>query len=114
MARLDEFVATLPEGYNTIIGERGIRLSGGQRQRLGIARAVYKRAPVLVLDEATSALDEPMEQSVFEGLEALRRKGRTLIVIAHRPSTIARCDSVVRLHHGRVVPAGPKARRKRG
>jgi ATP-binding cassette subfamily B protein len=114
VARLDEFVATLPEGYNTIIGERGIRLSGGQRQRLGIARAVYKRAPVLVLDEATSALDEPMEQSVFEGLEALRRKGRTLIVIAHRPSTIARCDSVVRLHHGRVVPAGPKARRKRG
>jgi ATP-binding cassette subfamily B protein len=114
VARLDEFVATLPEGYNTIIGERGIRLSGGQRQRLGIARAVYKRAPVLVLDEATSALDEPMEQSVFEGLEALRRKGRTLIDIAHRPSTIARCDSVVRLHHGRVVPAGPKARRKRG
>jgi ABC-type multidrug transport system fused ATPase/permease subunit len=111
-AKLDEFVATLPEGYETVVGERGIRLSGGQRQRLGIARAIYKQTPVLVLDEATSALDEPMEAAVFEQLEKLRKKGRTLIIIAHRPSTIARCDRVVRLHQGRIVEKAEAAKRR--
>lgn len=115
-AQLDEFVSSLPEGYDTLVGERGIRLSGGQRQRLGIARAIYKQTPVLVLDEATSALDEPMEAAVFEGLEKLRKSGRTLIIIAHRPSTIERCDRVVRLRQGRIVEAAgrvePKRRRR--
>lgn len=104
-AQLHEFVASLPEGYDTVVGERGIRLSGGQRQRLGIARAIYKRSPVLVLDEATSALDEATEAAVMDGLHSLDGK-RTLIVIAHRLSTISRCQHVVRLHEGRVIASG--------
>ena len=105
-ARLHEFICSLPDGYETMIGERGIRLSGGQRQRLGIARAIYKQSPVLVLDEATSALDEHTEAAVMSGLFALQAEGRTLIVIAHRTSTIAHCDRVVRLHEGKVVEVG--------
>jgi ATP-binding cassette subfamily B protein len=108
-AQLHEFVSSLPDGYETMVGERGIRLSGGQRQRLGIARAIYKGSPVLVLDEASSALDEATEEAVFAGLEELRKQGRTLIIIAHRLSTIARCDSVVRLHAGRIVELGSLA-----
>ena len=96
---------SLPEGYDTFVGERGIRLSGGQRQRLGIARAVYKRSPVLVLDEATSALDEATEAAVMDGLHRLGR-GRTLIIIAHRRSTIARADLVVRIDNGRLAEVG--------
>ncbi|HET9810296.1 MAG TPA: ABC transporter ATP-binding protein, partial [Sphingomicrobium sp.] len=91
-AQLDAFIHSLPEGYDTIIGERGIRLSGGQRQRLGLARAIYKDAPVLVLDEATSALDEATEAAIIDALDKLRREGRTIIIIAHRRSTIERCD----------------------
>jgi ABC-type multidrug transport system fused ATPase/permease subunit len=102
-AQLDEFVQSLPNGYETIIGERGIRLSGGQRQRLGLARALYKNTPLLVLDEATSALDEATEQAVFKELEQLRKDGRTMIIIAHRVSTIAHCDLILNLHDGRVV-----------
>jgi ATP-binding cassette subfamily B protein len=105
-AQLHDFVISLPEGYDTFVGERGIRLSGGQRQRLGIARAIYKQTPVLVLDEATSALDEETEAAVMEGIHGLGG-GRTLIVIAHRLSTIARCDRVFRLHEGRIVDSGP-------
>jgi ATP-binding cassette subfamily B protein len=104
-AQLHQFVSSLPEGYDTFVGERGIRLSGGQRQRLGIARAIYKQTPVLVLDEATSALDEATEAAVMKGLHGLGG-GRTLIIIAHRLSTIARCDRVVRLHEGRMVATG--------
>ncbi|MCL6678050.1 ABC transporter ATP-binding protein/permease [Sphingomonas sp. RG327] len=106
VAQLSDFVESLPNGYETLVGERGIRLSGGQRQRLGIARAIYKGTPVLVLDEATSALDEATEKAIFDGLEKLRQRGRTLIIIAHRLSTIARCDLVMRLQAGRVVEAG--------
>ena len=105
-AQLDEFVATLPEGYDTFVGERGIRLSGGQRQRLGIARAIYKQAPVLVLDEATSALDDATEKAVMGALDQLGDEGRTIILIAHRLSTVAGADVVVRLENGRLVELG--------
>jgi ABC-type multidrug transport system fused ATPase/permease subunit len=106
-AQLQEFVESLPDGYETLVGEHGIRLSGGQRQRLGIARAIYKEAPVLVLDEATSALDEVTEAAVMRSLEELRAKsGRTLILIAHRLSTVAKCEIVARLQEGRLVELG--------
>ena len=106
-AQLHEFIASLPEGYDTHVGERGIRLSGGQRQRLGIARAIYKNAPILVLDEATSALDYDTEAAVVEALNQLQREGRTIIIIAHRLSTVEHCDFVARLEHGRLVEFGP-------
>lgn len=106
-AQLHDFVETLPQGYDTIVGERGVRLSGGQRQRLGLARAIYKRAPVLVLDEATSALDYETEAAVIAALEELRREGRTIVIIAHRRSTTRHCDFVARLDHGRLVEFGP-------
>jgi ABC-type multidrug transport system fused ATPase/permease subunit len=105
-AQLDEFVEGLPERYDTFVGERGIRLSGGQRQRLGIARAIYKQAPVLVLDEATSALDDATEAAVMRALDQLGEEGRTIILIAHRMSTIARADMVARLDDGRLVELG--------
>jgi len=105
-AQLDSFVRSLPDGYETLVGERGIRLSGGQRQRLGIARAIYKRSPVIVLDEATSALDEATEAAVIEALDELRTNGRTIVIIAHRRSTIAHCDFVVNLDDGRVSAIG--------
>ncbi len=108
-ARLDEFVSTLPGGYGTFVGERGIRLSGGQRQRLGIARAIYKQAPVLVLDEATSALDDATEAAVMEALDRLGEEGRTIIMIAHRLSTISRADQVVRLDDGKLAEIGSYA-----
>lgn len=105
-AQLHDFVESLPEGYDTEVGERGIRLSGGQRQRLGIARAIYKQAPVLVLDEATSALDEATEAAVMHSLELLGEEGRTVIMIAHRLSTVARCETVARLDRGRLSEVG--------
>ncbi len=108
-AQLHDFVTSLPDGYATTVGERGIRLSGGQRQRLGIARAIYKQAPVLVLDEATSALDDQTEGAVIDALVRLGDEGRTIITIAHRLSTISRCDIVVRLQRGRVVAIGSYA-----
>jgi ATP-binding cassette, subfamily B, bacterial PglK len=108
-AQLHQFVQSLPLGYDTMVGERGIRLSGGQRQRLGLARAIYKDAPVLVLDEATSALDELTESAVIRSLEELRRQGRTIVVIAHRHSTIRQCDLIARLEDGRLVEFGPLA-----
>jgi ATP-binding cassette subfamily B protein len=108
-AQLHEFIISLPGGYDTFVGERGIRLSGGQRQRLGLARAIYKQAPVLVLDEATSALDELTEKAVIAALENLRREGRTIIIVAHRLSTIRHSDFVARLERGKVVDFGPFA-----
>jgi len=106
-AQLHEFISSLPAGYDTVVGERGVRLSGGQRQRLGIARAIYKDAPIIVLDEATSALDEETERAVMAALEALRQDGRTVIIVAHRLSTIGHCDLVARLDHGRIVDFAP-------
>jgi ABC-type multidrug transport system fused ATPase/permease subunit len=104
-ARLDDFVASLPDGLSTVVGERGVRLSGGQRQRVGIARALYHDPEVLVLDEATSALDTQTESEVMEAVNALHG-AKTLVIIAHRLSTVEQCDVVYRLEQGRVVSFG--------
>jgi subfamily B ATP-binding cassette protein MsbA len=104
-AYLHDFVATLPEGLDTVIGDNGIRLSGGQRQRVSIARAILKDAPVLILDEATSALDNESERWVQAALESLMR-GRTTLVIAHRLSTVIGADRIVVLDGGRIVETG--------
>lgn len=100
-----EFIQKLPEGLETMVGERGIKLSGGQRQRVAIARALLKDAPILVLDEATSALDSESEKLIQESLDKLMRK-RTSIVIAHRLSTIAQLDRIIVLEHGTVAEDG--------
>lgn len=102
IAQADEFIETLPENYDTFVGERGIRLSGGQRQRIGIARALYKRAQVLVFDEATSALDSETEAAVINAIAGMGGE-ITLVVIAHRQASIAHCDTIIRLERGRVV-----------
>jgi len=104
-AQLAEFIETRPRGYDEIVGERGVRLSGGQRQRIGIARALYKQASVLILDEATSALDNITEQSVLDSIEALDRE-LTILIIAHRLSTVRRCDTIVQLEKGRLIAQG--------
>ena len=96
VAQLDGFVASLPEGHTTRVGERGIGLSGGQRQRLALARAVYKQAPLLVLDEATSSLDDMTEEAVLAALDELHAEGCTIVIIAHRMSTVARVRSDLR------------------
>ena len=107
-ANLLDFVDTLPQGINSVIGHNGGQLSGGQRQRMAIARAIYKDAPFLILDEATSALDSESERLVQSALEVLMR-GRTSLVIAHRLSTIERADRIVTLEAGRVVEQGSHA-----
>lgn len=107
-AQLEDFVATLPLGVNTIVGERGVRLSGGQRQRIGIARALYTDPDVLVLDEATSALDGATERGVMQAVTALR-ESKTILVVAHRLSTVEHCDRLYRLEQGRVVAEGTPA-----
>lgn len=105
IAQIHDFIETLPEGYETEIGERGIRLSGGQRQRIGIARALYHDPDVLVMDEATSSLDGATEAAVMEMIHSLGRM-KTLIVIAHRLSTVRACDVIYLLQEGRLVASG--------
>jgi ABC-type multidrug transport system fused ATPase/permease subunit len=104
-AQLEDFVASLPEGIDTVVGERGVRLSGGQRQRIGIARALYHRPSVLVLDEATSSLDTETEQGVMQAVQALQGD-KTVIIVAHRLSTVEYCDRLYRLDAGRIVDEG--------
>lgn len=105
LANADEFIKELPHGYETLVGERGIKLSGGQRQRVAIARAILKDAPILVLDEATSALDSESE-ALIQGAFVNLMKGRTSIVVAHRLSTIAGLDKIVVLRDGKIVEQG--------
>ena len=109
IANLADFVENeLPEGYETIIGERGVRLSGGQRQRIGIARALYRDPAVLIMDEATSALDGLTEEAVMDAIRNLSRQ-KTIIMIAHRLSTVRDCDVIYLLEHGRLVAQGDYA-----
>jgi subfamily B ATP-binding cassette protein MsbA len=104
-ALAEEFILRMPDGYNTMIGERGQKLSGGQRQRLAIARALLKNAPILILDEATSHLDTESERLVQKALQVLMEH-RTVIVIAHRLSTVRRADKIVVLERGRIRETG--------
>lgn len=105
LAQLEDFIAALPDGPDTYIGERGVRVSGGQRQRLAIARALYRQPNVLVFDEGTSALDNETEAALMAALEQLRT-GRTVITVAHRLSTVASCDRVLLVHEGRIADTG--------
>jgi ATP-binding cassette subfamily B protein len=104
-AAADGFIARLPQGYDTYVGERGTMLSGGQRQRLAIARAILRDAPILLLDEATSALDSESEHAVQQAVERLSA-GRTTLVIAHRLATVKRADRIVVFQDGRIVAEG--------
>ena len=110
----DSFIRELPQGYDTLVGERGVMLSGGQRQRLGIARAFLKDAPILILDEATSALDTQSEAEIQAALDNLVHN-RTVVAVAHRLSTLSSFDRIIVLRDGRIVEDGPPQElRRRG
>ena len=104
-AAAHDFIAALPQGYDSYLGERGVMLSGGQKQRIAIARAILRDAKVLLLDEATSALDAESEQAVQRAVDRLA-KGRTVLVVAHRLATVKRADRIVVLDQGRIAATG--------
>jgi ATP-binding cassette, subfamily B, heavy metal transporter len=104
-ARIHDFIETLPDGYDTPVGERGLKLSGGEKQRVGIARTLLKNPAILLLDEATSALDTQTERDIQQSLSAMGR-GRTVITIAHRLSTVVDADRIVVLDAGEIVEQG--------
>jgi len=105
MVQLEQLVATLPAGLDTVVGERGVRFSGGERQRVGIARALYHDPDLLVFDEATSALDQATEAEVTRAIESLQGR-KTLLVIAHRLATVRHCDRLVFIADGRIRACG--------
>ena len=105
LAQIDDFIMTLPQGYNTLVGERGLKLSGGEKQRVAIARTILKAPPILMLDEATSALDSHTEKEIQDALERVARE-RTRLVIAHRLSTVVHADNIIVLDQGAIVEQG--------
>lgn len=104
-----DFIESLPNGFNTYLGENGATLSGGQKQRIAIARALYKQPEVLVLDEATSSLDSTSENYIQKAIEKLRKENKTIIIIAHRLSTVINADEIVVLEKGKVLEQGNHA-----
>jgi ATP-binding cassette subfamily B protein len=105
LAQIHDFIMTLPQGYDSLVGERGLKLSGGEKQRVAIARTILKSPPILMLDEATSALDSHTEKEIQDALERVARE-RTSLVIAHRLSTVIHADNIIVLDHGEIVEQG--------